>query len=72
MADESFIEKAEVWYWEGGTPMVAASGGLIGLGLLVALCCCWDIRKAVSTSIRCFSSMHKSVVFRPTHAMHAI
>lgn len=42
------MEKAEAFYWDGGTAMVAACGGLIGLGLLTAFCCCRDIRKAVS------------------------
>lgn len=47
-SDGSFVEKAKAFYWDGGTPMVAAFGGLIGLGLVAALCCCRDIRKAVS------------------------
>ncbi|CAB1113376.1 unnamed protein product [Ectocarpus sp. CCAP 1310/34] len=44
-SDESIVEKAEAFYWEGGTLLCASLGGLIGLGLITALCCCRDIRK---------------------------
>ncbi|CAN0313510.1 unnamed protein product [Ectocarpus sp. 12 AP-2014] len=44
-SDESIVEKAEAFYWEGGTLLCASLGGLIGLGLMTALCCCRDIRK---------------------------
>lgn len=47
-SDESIVEQAEEFYWEGGTLLCAGLGGLIGLGLITALCCCRDIRKTVS------------------------
>ncbi|CAM9857841.1 unnamed protein product, partial [Scytosiphon promiscuus] len=43
--EESLLEQAEDFYWEGSTPLLAGLCGLIGLGLITACCCCRDIRK---------------------------
>lgn len=47
--DKSFLETAQEFYWEGSLPLLAGLGGLIGLGLITACCCCRDIRRAVRT-----------------------
>lgn len=42
------LETVESTYMEGGVFVLAGLGGLLGLGLLTALCCCRYIRKDVS------------------------
>ncbi|CAN0404060.1 unnamed protein product, partial [Hapterophycus canaliculatus] len=49
--EEPFLDQAEEFYREGSAPLLAGLGGLIGLGLITACCCCRDIRKTVSIAL---------------------
>lgn len=67
-ASQSFVEKAEAFYMDGGTPMVAAMGGLIALGVLTVLCCCRSIRQDVSALCSVQMDTHAGFVLNVLHA----